>query len=299
MDLAQIRTFVAASEAGSFAAAGEIVHASASSVTERIASLEHRIGTRLFHRSRKGCELTHAGARLLPRARSIVAIWEMSRAEARIPERFTTQARVGGQYALWPEFLLPWIGQLQSEHSDLALSLSAGSSARLNRDLASDMLDLAILYSPVLGPGVSARPVINDRLILVRAATCEDWRDGWVDIDWGEQMRLPMAEAIGELEPSGVRLDLGGMALNWIIERRAAGYLPERLARPALEDGRVLRVDHLPHFEFPAYALWRTRADFDADAIVRSLARFVADAGALLEPSAADTFFVDAGNLPA
>ncbi|TIX49260.1 LysR family transcriptional regulator [Alteraurantiacibacter aquimixticola] len=285
MDIAQLRTFLAAAESGSFAAAGEMVHASASSVTERIAALEHRIGARLFERSRKGCELTDAGKRFLPRARSIASIWDMSKAEARVPARFTAQARIGGQYALWPDFLLPWIAALQEQQPQLALSLTAGASARLNRDLAGEVLDLAIVYSPTIGPGIMSRPVLNDRLVLVRAATCADWCEGWVDIDWGEQMRAPIAEAVGDMEQSGVRLDLGSISLRWLVERNGAGYLPERLARPALASGSILPVPGKPSFDYPAHALWRSRSDFDAEPVVQSLVDFVAATGALLAPA--------------
>jgi len=276
MDIAQIVTFIAAAESGSFAAAAEIVHASPSSVTERIAALEARLAARLFERSRKGCTLTDAGTRFLPRARSIASMWEMSRAEAAIPPRFHSQMRIGGQYALWPGFLSPWIDELQREMPAQALSLTAGASARLNRDLAAEVIDLAVLYSPVIGPGLEAREVFNDRLILLRAADCDDWRSAWLDIDWGEGLRRPIAEALGEVEATGLRLDIGGMALRWVIDRASAGYLPERLAAHELQRGSIVEVPGYPSFDYPAYALWRRRSELEIEPVVASLAGYVA-----------------------
>ena len=282
MDLAQLRTFIAAAETGSFAAAAEAVHASPSSVTERIAALEARLSASLFIRSRKGCVLTDAGARFLPRAQAMVAIWEMSRAEARVPARYTQQLRLGGQYALWPDFLSPWIDRLQAEMPQLALSLTAGSSARLNRDLGGEVLDLAVLYSPVLGQAVEARAVLNDRLVPVRAAGCVDWRGAWIDIDWGEDLRQPIAEAVGDVEHGGLRLDIGAMALGWLTDRKAAGYLPYRLANRALMQGELVEIPGHASFDYPAYAIWRRRSDYEVEPVLAALEAYIASRETLM-----------------
>lgn len=275
MDLAQLRTFIAAAESGSFASAADIISASASSVTDRIAALEHRLGAALFIRSRRGCALTPAGEGFLPRARSMVSIWDASRTEAHLPARFARHARIGGQYALWPEFLMPWISVLQAEQPDLALSLTAGASARLNRDLAADVLDLAIVYSPAIGIGIEAARVLNDQLVLVRAADCEDWREAWVDIDWGEALRIPIAQVVGQEDANGLRLDIGGMAVRWLIEHKAAGYVPARLAHRQMERGAIVVVPGSPSFDFSAYVTWRSRGKLDTAGIVASLSTFV------------------------
>ena len=282
MDVSQLRTFLAAATSGSFAAAAEQVNASTSAVTERIATLESHLGARLFDRSRKGCRLTDAGARFLPRAQSIVSIWELSRGEARVPSRYTAHARIGGQYALWPHLLQPWIGELQRERPELALSLTAGASARLNRDLAGEVLDLTVLYSPVIGPGVETRLVYSDSLVMVRAADCADWRGRLIAIDWGEAMRAPIAQALidsgvrqeDEEASRGLLLDLGAMAWRWLIDRCAAGYAPERLVEAELAAGRLVRVEEMPRFDYPAYAVWRSRGGLDVAELVASLGRF-------------------------
>lgn len=284
MDSAQLATFLAAAESGSFAAAAGMVNASASSVTERIAALEHRVGVSLFRRSRRGCTLSEAGERFLPRAQAIMATWELARDEAALPARFTGQLRLGAQYALWPEFLIPWVASLQDERPDLALALSAGASARMNRQVGAGIVDLAVLYSPVLGAAVEAREVVNDRLVMVRSTALADWRDGWIDIDWGEEMRGPIAEAVGYRDAGGIALDLGGMALRWLIERGAAGYVPARLARKAIAEGLLAPVEELPGFDYPAYALWRRDTRLPVADIVDGLCGYVRSTESLDAP---------------
>lgn len=275
MDLVQLRTFVAATETGSFSAAALAVHASASSVTERIAALEDRLGARLFDRSRNGCTLTPAGEMFLPRAHTMMAVWDVSRAEARIPAQYTKQARIGGQFTLWPAFLIDWTKWLGLQSPQLALALSAGSANRLNNDLGAGLLDLAILYKPMLGPLLEARKVFTDRLVLVRAARLEAWQSGWVDIDWGEELRCQIADAVGFPGGAGVRLDLGGLAIRWLEECNSAGYVPECLARSALDSGRLVRVDTMPSFDFPVLAVWQKANAALAEPLVESLAEFL------------------------
>ena len=219
--------------------------------------------------------MTAAGERFLPRAQAMVATWKLARDEMRLPARFDRHLRIAAQYALWPDFLIPWIALLQSERPTLALTLEAGAAARLNRELAASLHDLAILYSPVLSAAVDGTEIVNDRLIMVRAADCDDWRENWVNIDWGEAMRAPIAEAVGYRDSGGVTLNLGGMALSWLMERRAAGYMPARLAREAIEAGTLVAVDELPAFDYPAFAVWPRKREAIVRGAVFSLREFI------------------------
>lgn len=276
MDLAQLRTFMAAAEAGSFLAAADVVHASPSSVTERIAALEARLGSQLFLRSRKGCTLTEAGRRFLPRARSIVEIWDLGRDEAAMPAQFTSAVRIGGQYALWPRILIPWITRLQEEQPQMALRLTAGASARLNRDLAGRVLDMAVVYSPLIGPGIESREVLRDRLVLVASTALADWRDNWVNIEWGAELSDAVATAVGLPENRGLSLDLGGMAVNWLVERQGSGFVPEHLAKPMIDQGKLQRIADMPGFDLAAHAIWRSRSNAPTVSLVDSLLAFTA-----------------------
>lgn len=278
MDLAQLRTFVAAAETGSFLAAAAVVHASSSAVTERIAALEHRLGARLFDRSRKGCSLTAAGEAFLPRARTMMSVWDISRAEAAIPPQFTDKVRIGGQFSLWPSFLIDWSEHLREQNPQLAMTLIAGSANRLNRDLGAGLVDLAILYKPQLGPLLEARQVFTDRLVLVHSPQLERWQDGWVDIDWGEDLRMQIAGSVDLVGGSGVQLDLGGLAIRWLEDARAAGYVPQHLAQQAMAAGRLIAVDDMPSFDFPVLAVWHSAQSKLVEPLACSLADFMAQA---------------------
>ena len=83
MELRQLRYFVAIAESGSFSRAAEKVFVAQSALSHQIAQLESELGSSLFHRSRRGIELTEAGQRFAPHAVSILRQTEEAAASAR------------------------------------------------------------------------------------------------------------------------------------------------------------------------------------------------------------------------
>lgn len=67
-DWDDIKTFVAAAQAGSFGAAARRLRTTQPTVTRRIDDLETRLGTRLFDRGLRGVTLTRAGEQVYDRA---------------------------------------------------------------------------------------------------------------------------------------------------------------------------------------------------------------------------------------
>ncbi|RKP45934.1 LysR family transcriptional regulator [Trinickia fusca] len=78
--LSGISAFVHAAEAGSFALAAERMHLTRSAVGKRIAHLEERLGTRLFHRTTRSQSLTEDGHAFYERC--VRALTELEAGEA-------------------------------------------------------------------------------------------------------------------------------------------------------------------------------------------------------------------------
>lgn len=91
--LAELKTLVAIVDCGSLSAAGRILRRSLPAVSRDLASLEHRIGTRLVERSTKCCRATPAGARLADHARQLLANYDDAVGEA-AGERTTASGEV-------------------------------------------------------------------------------------------------------------------------------------------------------------------------------------------------------------
>lgn len=85
MDRRQLECFIGVAENGSFRKAAEALHVSQPALSRTIQSLERELGVPLFRRTRRGIMATEAAARLLPRARTILAEFEGLAAAARDP----------------------------------------------------------------------------------------------------------------------------------------------------------------------------------------------------------------------
>lgn len=276
MDSISLRTFLAAANMGSFAAAAQRVHASPSSVTERIKQLEHSLGARLFDRDKRGCRLTPAGRKFLGPASQALRAIEVARHEVRLPEHFSRSVSFGGQYVFWERHLIQWLSDLRLAQEDLAVRVTAGASARLNRDLAEGFLDMIAVYDPVFRKDVAVEPLFDDRLVLVTAGEPANWRNDYVRIEWGTSM----AEIMSRLDigaETGLVLDLGVRSAHWLTTHGMAGFMPQSSIPAELESGSLTLVEGVPTFDFSAYACWRRDLDPDlADLMVKSLKGFFA-----------------------
>lgn len=278
MDIATLRTFLAAADTGSFAAAAKRVHASPSSVTERIKQLEHRIGVSLFERDKRGCRLTAAGRKFRPSAAQAVRAIDIAQHEVRLPDRYTRSVSFGGQYILWDRQLLGWLAEMRIALPDVAWRVTSGASARLNRDLSEGFLDIAVLYDPAFRRDIGAEPVFDDDLVLVTGGEPDHWRDDYVRVEWGREMGPAIASRLDLAPESGLVLDLGGRTTQWLITHGMAGYMPRRSVRSYLETGTLQLVDGAPSFPYPAYVCWNREMDCTLSAeIVGQLRKALAE----------------------
>lgn len=280
MDITTLQTFLAAAATGSFAGAARRVHASPSSVTERIKQLEHRLGARLFERDKRGCRLTAAGRKFAGPAQQSVRAWEVAQYEVSLPEQYTRSVSLGGQYTLWNERLTGWLGEFRKTVPDVAFKVSAGSSARLNRDLADGFLDMAVMYDPVFRREIGSERLFEDRLVLVSAAPEGAWLENYVRIEWGQSLGVEIASRMNISPSAGLVLDLGNRSANWLIDQKMSGFMPERIVSHHLRS-RVLRlVPDTPSFNYPGYVCWRRDLSTElATQIITSLLAVDFDSG--------------------
>jgi DNA-binding transcriptional LysR family regulator len=80
--LHEMEVFVAVADSASFAKAGTRLRISPPSVTRAVASLEERLGARLFNRTTRSLSLTEAGLRFLESAKSLLAEIDTAEREA-------------------------------------------------------------------------------------------------------------------------------------------------------------------------------------------------------------------------
>lgn len=270
MDISLVRTFTEVAATGSFAAAADHLFITQSAVSLRIKRLEETLGRSLFTRTRAGAQLTPAGKQFAHYAENLVKLWEETRQQVAIPEGFDRTLTIGAQYSLWPRLGFRWIDRMQAIAPGLNVRAEVGMPDRLTRFLSEGMIHCALTYTPHIRPGLSARRVLQEELVLVATwpEPTLDLDGRYVFIDWGPEFVRAHAVGLPEVRNTGLTMALGALALDYVVNRRAAAYLPARYVQRHLERGELHLVPDAPRFPYPIWLVWRD----DTDPIVRAAA---------------------------
>ncbi len=260
MDIALARTFLEIVAAGSFVSAARRLNVTQSTITLRARSLEEKLGRPLFIRHKTGTELTPAGRQFLRYATSLVKVWEEARQQVAIPTGYRAALAVGGQYGLWDRLMLRWLAAMERRAPDVALRAEVGMPARLMREMAEGLIDIGVMYTPQLRPGLRVEPLFQDELVLVSVhpKATPHLDSSYVFVDWGAEFRAAHAVTYPDYTNPGLTLSMGAIGLSYVLENGRSGYFPRRIVKPHLEAGRVCVVPNAPIFPFPAYVVYDT-----------------------------------------
>ena len=170
--LTELRYVVAVADTGHFGRAAAECHVSQPTLSTQIKKLEDQLGVALFERTSKRVRLTAAGARIVERARVIIAeiraIGDVARGQR---EPLAGAFRLGVIPTLGPYFL-PWLLRpLQATFPRLRLVLQESITATLLDELALHHLDAALLALPVTAPGLASEPLFDEPFWVFLPAT--------------------------------------------------------------------------------------------------------------------------------
>lgn len=262
MDLTLVRTFLEVAKAGSLLAASERLHVTQAAVTARLQSLEEQLGQRLFVRNKGGAQLTPSGHAFLPHATQLLRVWERARADvARRPVRQASLA-IGAEMSLWSGVLLNWVVTLRSDRPSVGIRAEVNPGDRLLEQIQNGTLDMAVLYSGQRRPGVDNTIVLQEQLVAVsdRANARLDV-DSYIYVDWGPEFRAQHDQALPELHDAPLMVDLGPLALRYLIKLGGCGYFRTRAVEPHLKSGALHLVPDAPQFSFSLYAAYSRDLD--------------------------------------
>lgn len=144
--LQQMRVFVAVVDEGGFAAAGDVLGMSQSSVSHTLATLERQLGAALVRRGPVG--LTSHGSRLLPHARATLAAANAFDAAVAAPAQLAGSIRLAITptvgHGLVPSLLALW----RAHAPHVRVTLLEGDDLEVADWLESGAVDSAILIDP-------------------------------------------------------------------------------------------------------------------------------------------------------
>lgn len=216
--LGAVRAFLSVAEFKNLTRTAEVLGMSQPNLSRILASLERELGVALFVRSRRGVELTEAGASFCARASGIVRQMDGLVSELRTQEISPTGKVAVGLPVVMTELIsVPLASWFKREMPRARLSVHEGISDEMELELSLGRLDLALLIST-------------------------DTRSRNLEID-------PLAsEQVYLHGPKGARYD-AKRAVGWnalsstpLILPRQANFLRRRLEEASKRHGFVLDV---------------------------------------------------------
>lgn len=174
MDTLLLETLIAVAEGGSVAAAARRQGLTATSVTQRLRTLEAELGTKLAVRVGREVRLTPTGEGLLERAKGIVAdVARFAGEVATEPDGILRgTVRLGAISTALTGLLPPVMGRWAREHPGVSLAVSPGTSSDLFDGLLGGRYDAVVGVEPpfTLPKTIRTRVLRREPLVLLAPA---------------------------------------------------------------------------------------------------------------------------------
>lgn len=265
MNTEYLRSFLEVAANGSFSVAASRLNLAQSTVSARIRGLEENLGQALFLRESDGIKLTGAGRQFLHHGSTILRAWEQARQDIAVPEGYEALLRLTAPVNFWDRIITSWLPWMRAHQPRVALRLDGSFPDTVMDYLAEGLLDICLIYLPRPRPGVIVEPLVDEEVVLVRhAAASGPWWENYILVDWGAEFRAEHDRAFPGMAAPPVSTGLVFVGLRYILDEKAAGYLPLNVAADAIERGELRRIPDAPVFRrsvFMAYPATPERSD--------------------------------------
>jgi LysR family transcriptional regulator, transcriptional activator of the cysJI operon len=165
MLLDRFELFVTVARHHNLAKTARQMHVSASSVCQRLKSLENDFGAKLYKKNKEGIELTGAGETFLTTANEVLNQLDNLRKtlnpDSEIAARSLT---VGGTYGPSAKYLPSAIAAFQKAHPKIKLRFLTADIPHLDRLMRNFEVDIAIMQSPSKSTDFYMEPFAEDNL---------------------------------------------------------------------------------------------------------------------------------------
>jgi DNA-binding transcriptional LysR family regulator len=149
MLLDRIELFVRVAKHRNLGRTAREIHVSASSVCQRLKSLENDFGTKLYKKKREGIELTGAGETLLTAASEVLnQLGTLKITLNRDSEIAVRTLTIGGTYSPSAKYLPSAIAAFQKTHPDVKVTFVTSDKTSIEKLLRDSQVEIAIIQSP-------------------------------------------------------------------------------------------------------------------------------------------------------
>lgn len=169
MDIANLQTFIAIAENGSFSLAAERLHLTQPAVSKRMAALEHELGVALFDRIGRRVVLTEAGQALLPSARrAIESVEDGRRAVTNLSGNIGGSLSIGTSHHVGLHRLPPVLRRFHARYPHVQLDIRFMDSEQACHAVETGELELAVVTLPLTpADNLTTRRIWPDPLLPV------------------------------------------------------------------------------------------------------------------------------------
>ena len=149
MLLNQIELFVTVARNQNLGRTAREIHVSASSVCQRLKSLENDLGVKLYNKKKEGIELTGAGQTVLTTASEVLNQLDTLRKTLNHnSEKAVESLTIGGTYNPSAKYLPSAIAEFQKTHPDVKATFLTSDRANIQKSVRESEVDIAIIQSP-------------------------------------------------------------------------------------------------------------------------------------------------------
>lgn len=167
MELRHLRCFLAVAEELHFARAAERLHIDQSPLSRTIKELEEELGARLFIRTTRSTQLTHAGQLLLEQVPRIFAALEQARDSVKSAANgFHGQLRIALSDGSTPSRLPTLLARCREEVPEIDIRLFEVPLAQQIKGLHDDLYDAGFSMIDEVGDGIVACLAWEDQLMV-------------------------------------------------------------------------------------------------------------------------------------
>ncbi|GGA69680.1 LysR family transcriptional regulator [Neiella marina] len=271
MDVKVFRTFLQLAEQKHFGKAAESLYITQAAVSARIKQLETFFDNQLFVRERNAIRLTSAGERLIPYAQAMVRTLEQAKTDLALASNQSIQLTLAGTANIWDAFLQHWLTVVTDTMSGYSFSAEVMNREQIHRSLVERTLDIGISFDPLKADDVVSQHIADLELALVSSEPTNIdtvFDSPYIYVDWGNRFSLEHADRHPAIAAPFMRTSSGRIALDFILKKGGAAYLPSSVVEPFITSEQLFEVQNSARWSRPVYFCNRRQA-VSAQAISR------------------------------
>ncbi|TON05033.1 LysR family transcriptional regulator [Vibrio parahaemolyticus] len=269
MDVKVFRTFLELAKVRHFGRAAENLYITQAAVSARIKQLESYFDTQLFIRDRNNIKLTSAGERLISYAEVMVTTLQQAKLELSLEDGKALQLTMGGTPNIWDAYLQNCLSIVTDSFGGYGFMAEVMGREMLSRSLLERTLDMAFAFDQIKADELNCKKVAD--VVLVLVSTEQDSLDTvfehkYVYVDWGTRFASEHSERHPKIPAPYLRTSTARIALDFILEKGGAAYLPVSLVEPFIANGQLYKVSEVEDWYRPIYLSYR-KASTSVEAI--------------------------------